>query len=60
MSTYKIGEFAKKIGVSVSTLRRWDKEGLLIANRSPLGTRFYTDEHYQNYMKGTKNGKAFD
>lgn len=41
--TYKIGEFAKKIGVSVATLRRWDRVGILKAGRHPTGHRFYTE-----------------
>ena len=28
MSNYKPQEFAEKIGVSVKTLQRWDKEGI--------------------------------
>ncbi|WP_244261819.1 MULTISPECIES: MerR family DNA-binding transcriptional regulator [Thermoanaerobacter] len=25
---YSIGEFSKKLGVSIQTLRNWDKEGI--------------------------------
>ncbi|WP_157487412.1 MerR family DNA-binding transcriptional regulator, partial [Desulfosarcina sp. BuS5] len=31
---YRINEFAKRIGKSASTLRRWDTEGRLIAKRT--------------------------
>ena len=41
---YKIGEFAEKVGVSVHTVRVWDKEGRLPARRTHTGHRFYTDE----------------
>lgn len=34
-----ISEFAKLVGVSVSTVRRWDKEGLVTAVRTPTGHR---------------------
>ncbi|MBM6704262.1 MerR family DNA-binding transcriptional regulator, partial [Sutterella massiliensis] len=35
MSRYiSIGEAAKTLGVSISTLRRWDAEGKLHANRT--------------------------
>lgn len=45
MSLYTIGKFAKETGVSISTLRRWDKEGkLLPAFVSEGGTRYYSDE----------------
>jgi hypothetical protein len=49
--SYKISEFAKKIGVSQDTLRNWDKDGILIANRTPTGRRFYTETQYQQYIK---------
>jgi predicted site-specific integrase-resolvase len=41
---YKVSEFAERIGKSASTLRRWDKEGRLVARRMPSGQRYYTDE----------------
>lgn len=45
MSLYSIGKFAKETGVSISTLRRWNKEGkLLPAFVSKGGTRYYSDE----------------
>lgn len=44
MVTYKVGEFAKKIGVSVSTLQRWDRTDVLKSRRTPTNQRYYTDE----------------
>ena len=44
MSIYKVGEFAKKIGVSVSTLQRWDRTDVLKSRRTPTNQRYYTDE----------------
>jgi putative resolvase len=44
MKTYRPGEFAELISKSTSTLRRWDREGILPAKRSAGGQRFYTDE----------------
>lgn len=41
----KPGEFAKLAGVSVTTLQRWDRDGILIADRSVTGRRVYTEEH---------------
>jgi len=32
---------AKFLGVSISTLRRWEKEGKIVAERTPGGTRIY-------------------
>ena len=53
MENYSIGEFAKKIGVSVNTLQRWDREGILTANRTPTNRRYYTEEQLQQY-RGSK------
>ena len=41
---FKPHEFAKKIGVSVKTLQRWDVEGKLPAKRTLSGHRFYTED----------------
>lgn len=42
---WKIGDFAKLAGVSVSTLRRWEGEGRVIPERTLGNQRIYTDEH---------------
>ena len=42
---YTIGEFAKKLGVSVKTLQRWDTSGKLVAKRHPSGRRYYDSSH---------------
>ena len=41
---YTIGEFAKRVGVAVHTLQRWDREGRLKAHRTINNRRYYTDE----------------
>jgi len=48
---YKIGEFAEKLNVHRDTLRRWDYNGKLVAERSVGGTRYYTDEHFQKALR---------
>ena len=45
MNTYPIAQFAKRVGVSVKTLQRWDREGRLVPTRTPTNRRVYTDEH---------------
>ncbi len=57
---YSIGEFAKKIGVSIQTLREWDKKGILKPIRSKGGHRYYTDEHYNEYMQKNKPKKRIN
>lgn len=46
---YNIGEFAKLINKSVKTLQRWDREGILVAKRSPKGRRYYTEAQLLTY-----------
>jgi len=60
MSNYKPKEFAEMIGVSVKTLQRWDREGILKAYRTPKDRRYYTDKQYAEYTgkKGQKTGKT--
>jgi DNA-binding transcriptional MerR regulator len=42
--TYSIGEFAKILGVTPSTLRYYEKEGLLTPNRDENNLREFTDD----------------
>lgn len=47
-----ISEFAARIRVPAPTLRRWDSNGWLRPHhKSPTGTRFYTEEQAQEYLK---------
>ena len=52
---YKPKQFSKMLGVSVKTLQRWDKDGRLIASRTPSNRRFYTHEQYVEYIKKIKS-----
>lgn len=45
-----ISDFAKLIGVSVKTLQRWDRQGTLVADRTPTKRRVYTKNHYEKYF----------
>ncbi|MCL0093138.1 MerR family transcriptional regulator, partial [Dehalococcoidia bacterium] len=45
MRTYTVTEFSKIIGISVSTLQRWDRQKRLVPGRTPTNRRIYTDEH---------------
>lgn len=56
---YSVEEFAKRIGVSPSTLRNWDKSGLLSPHhRTSGGHRVYTETQASEYLspKTMKNG----
>ena len=50
---YKPKEFAELIGISVKTLQRWDRKGVLKANRTPTDRRYYTYDQYLQF-KGIK------
>lgn len=42
-----VGEAASKIGVSVDTIRRWDKKGLIKSNRMERNYRFFNIEEIE-------------
>lgn len=43
-SMYTPAAFAKRVGVSVKTLQKWDRIGVLPAKRTITNRRYYTDE----------------
>ena len=53
--TYNVSEAAEKIGVSVKTLQRWDRDGKLVANRTPSNRRFYTDSQLREVLNMEEN-----
>ena len=49
---YSIGEFAKKIGVTIQTLRDWDKSGKLKpAYRSKGNYRYYSEDQLNEILQ---------
>ena len=49
ITNYKPKAFAELIGVSVKTLQRWDREGILKTNRTPTDRRYYTYDQYLEF-----------
>lgn len=49
ITNYKPKDFAELLGVSVKTLQRWDRDGILKANRTPTNRRYYTYEQYLQF-----------
>ena len=49
ITNYKPKDFAELLGVSVKTLQRWDREGILKANRTPTKRRYYTYDQYLQF-----------
>ena len=59
ITNYKPKDFSELLNVSVKTLQRWDREGVLIAKRTPTDRRFYTQEQLNEYLKKSdKNAKS--
>lgn len=58
ITNYRPKDFAELLGVSVKTLQRWDRDGILKANRTPTDRRYYTYDQYLQF-KGiqTKNDR---
>ena len=54
ITNYKPKDFAELLNVSVKTLQRWDREGILKAKRTPTDRRYYTYDQYLEF-KGIKN-----
>lgn len=48
--TYSISEFAKRIGRSASTVRRWESEGLLKSRRLPSGHRYFDEDDVRGIL----------
>lgn len=49
---YKIKEAAEYLGVSPETLRRWDKAGILVPMRTPIGGhRIYDQEQLDEFKR---------
>ena len=49
ITNYKPKDFAALLGVSVKTLQRWDRAGILKANRTPTDRRYYTYDQYLQF-----------
>jgi putative resolvase len=60
-SIYSPKEFGNLIGRATKTLQKWDRDGKLIAHRSPAtNRRFYTHDQYLEYMglKAAEGGQT--
>ena len=49
---YSIGEFAKRLGRSPQTIRRWEREGKLVAKRHPSGHRYFDEADVRLMLGG--------
>lgn len=53
--TYNVSEAAEKLRVSVKTLQRWDRDGKLVANRTPSNRRYYTEKQLSEILNVEEN-----
>ena len=53
----RLNEMAKRLNVSVKTLQRWDREGILVAKRTPTNRRYYTEDQYLEYIGSSTKSK---
>lgn len=51
----KISDAAKHLGVAIGTLRKWDRQGIISSDRSPLGHRLFTPEKILEIQKIIQN-----
>lgn len=49
ITNYKPKDFTELLGISVKTLQRWDRDGILKANRTPTDRRYYTYDQYLQF-----------
>lgn len=57
MFMIRLNEMAKRLNVSIKTLQRWDREGILIAKRTPTDRRYYTEDQYLEYIGSSTKSK---
>ncbi len=56
--SYSISDFAKRIGRSVQTIRRWEREGKLVAKRLPSGHRYFDESDVRRLLGGIPETKV--
>jgi putative resolvase len=50
-------EAAKRLNVTVLTLQRWDRQGILIANRYATNRRYYTEAQIESFLNNKEVSK---
>jgi len=50
----RIGEVARHLGVSIETIRNWERQGIVKTARTPLGQRVFTSENILEIQKVIK------
>jgi hypothetical protein len=50
IDVYRIGEFAKRVGQSAGTVRRWEREGRIQVHRGPAGQRYFDESDIRKVL----------
>lgn len=45
-------QVAERLNVTLKTLQRWDRMGILKAKRTPTNRRYYTEEMLEDFLNG--------
>ena len=57
MAVLKPKEMAERLGVTVRTLKEWDRKGIFPAHRTPTNKRYYTEQDYLKYINNNSDPK---
>lgn len=57
-SPVPIGTAARMLGVTVETIRRWNREGLINATRTPGGQRRFSIEEIERVKSESTGGQS--
>ena len=57
MKIYRIGQAAEFLGYTVKTLQKWDRDGILVANRTKTNRRYYTEDQLYSFLGKDLNEK---
>ena len=60
MATYKMGQAAELLGVSVDTVRRWADAGHLSCYRTPGGQRRFSRDQLDSFVDSMHRGRELD
>jgi len=52
---YTIGQFSHLTNIKVKTLQKWDRDGTLVAYRTPTNRRYYTHSQYLDFIGKASN-----
>lgn len=60
INVIKPKEMSQRLGVTVTTLQRWDRSGKLKAKRTPTNRRYYTEDQYQTIIHGNDHNRRIN